>query len=215
MQACIQIFSRNMIQNETLAASISNATGLPCECIDTLPFPESGPGDGRRMVLIDWQQLNGDSLWDAIEHVSAEQLQGMGTVIFNVPAGLDIERQALDRGVRGVFRQNQPFKLLMRGISAVLEGEFWYSRRTISEHLLRSRSTQAAPKMANVGKELLSAREREVLLLIAQGLSNDEVADKLCISLSTVKKHLCNIYGKLKISNRIQAAFWAVQNLKN
>ncbi|EMG37495.1 CheY-like receiver domain and an HTH DNA-binding domain containing response regulator [Desulfocurvibacter africanus PCS] len=167
------------------------------------------------MVLIDWQQLDGDTRWDALGDVIGGPMQTMDTVLFNVPTGLDIERQALERGVRGIFRQNQPLKLLMRGITAVLEGELWYSRRAISERLRQNQLTQASPKRASAGKEMLSAREREVLLLIAQGLSNDEVGDKLCISLSTVKKHLCNIYAKLKISNRIQAAFWAVQNLKN
>ncbi|WP_043806004.1 helix-turn-helix transcriptional regulator [Desulfocurvibacter africanus] len=215
MRASIQIFSRNMIQNEMLAASISSATGLSCECIDVFPPAQGGPEIGQRMVLIDWQQLDGDTRWDALGDVIGGPMQTMDTVLFNVPTGLDIERQALERGVRGIFRQNQPLKLLMRGITAVLEGELWYSRRAISERLRQNQLTQASPKRASAGKEMLSAREREVLLLIAQGLSNDEVGDKLCISLSTVKKHLCNIYAKLKISNRIQAAFWAVQNLKN
>ncbi len=204
-----------MIQNEMLANSISSVTGLPCECIDALSPAQCRAESGRRVVLIDWQQLEDESGWDAIGRFIGEPMGITDAVLFNVPAGLDIERKALDRGVRGIFRQNQPLKLLMRGIAAVLEGELWYSRRVISERLRQSPPKQAAPKADGPGKESLSAREREVLLLIAQGLSNEEVGNKLCISLSTVKKHLCNIYAKLKIANRIQAAFWAVQNLKN
>ncbi len=52
---------------------------------------------------------------------------------------------------------------------------------------------------------LLSEREREVILLIAEGLSNQEIADRLFISLATVKTHINNIFNKLGVSNRMQA----------
>jgi LuxR family maltose regulon positive regulatory protein len=54
--------------------------------------------------------------------------------------------------------------------------------------------------------EPLSAREIEVLALMAQGLSNDEIARRLVLSLSTVKWHSANIYGKLGVKNRTEAA---------
>jgi LuxR family maltose regulon positive regulatory protein len=53
--------------------------------------------------------------------------------------------------------------------------------------------------------EPLTAREREVLCLIAAGLKNQEIADRLVISVATVKRHVTNIYGKLGVSRRIQA----------
>ena len=53
--------------------------------------------------------------------------------------------------------------------------------------------------------EPLSPREREVLQLLGQGLSNAEIAHKLAISTATVKVHTRNIYGKLAVSNRAQA----------
>jgi LuxR family maltose regulon positive regulatory protein len=53
--------------------------------------------------------------------------------------------------------------------------------------------------------EPLSKREREVLLLVAAGLRNQEIADQLVISVATVKRHLTNIYGKLGVSHRTQA----------
>src|SRR5690606_30157013 len=53
--------------------------------------------------------------------------------------------------------------------------------------------------------ELLSEREREVLRLLAQALSNQEIADELVVGVSTVKKHINHIYNKLGINNRIQA----------
>lgn len=56
----------------------------------------------------------------------------------------------------------------------------------------------------------LTERENSVLLNLAQGLTNEEIADKLHISVHTVKAHLEAIYDKLSVSNRVQAAMKAV-----
>ena len=59
--------------------------------------------------------------------------------------------------------------------------------------------------LASTLVEPLSEREREVLTLIAQGLSNQQIADALIVSVGTVKKHLNNIFGKLAVESRTQA----------
>jgi ATP/maltotriose-dependent transcriptional regulator MalT len=51
----------------------------------------------------------------------------------------------------------------------------------------------------------LSARETEVLLLVAAGQSNQEIAEQLCLALNTVKRHVYNIYAKLDVKKRTQA----------
>jgi DNA-binding NarL/FixJ family response regulator len=51
----------------------------------------------------------------------------------------------------------------------------------------------------------LTEREREVLVLIAQGVSNKEIAEKLVISMKTVSNHITNIFGKLQVADRAQA----------
>ena len=53
--------------------------------------------------------------------------------------------------------------------------------------------------------EALTEREREVLQLVVDGLTNQEIADRLVISLGTVKRHISNIYGKMGVSHRTQA----------
>lgn len=57
----------------------------------------------------------------------------------------------------------------------------------------------------NVKQEVLSQREKEVLQVLATGASNKEIGEQLCISVSTVKTHIINIYSKLGVSNRIEA----------
>jgi len=59
--------------------------------------------------------------------------------------------------------------------------------------------------------EPLSERELEVLVLIVSGLSNQEIADQLFVQLSTVKKHVSNIFGKLGVTSRTQAILAARQ----
>ena len=60
---------------------------------------------------------------------------------------------------------------------------------------------------------VLTKRESEILVTIAGGASNEEVADKFFISPHTVKSHLYNIFKKVGVSNRLQAALWARRNL--
>ena len=59
-------------------------------------------------------------------------------------------------------------------------------------------------------KNKLTERERNVLFYLSTGLTNDEIADKIHISVHTVKAHLESIYDKLGVSNRVQAAMKAV-----
>lgn len=57
----------------------------------------------------------------------------------------------------------------------------------------------------------LSEREKEVLVCLCNGMSNKEIAAELCLSMRTVKKHLSNIYPKIHVADRTQAAIYAIK----
>ena len=62
-------------------------------------------------------------------------------------------------------------------------------------------------------KTSLTAREIEILTLVSMGSTNEEISAKMFISTNTVKTHLYNIFKKINVGNRLQAALWAAANL--
>ncbi len=74
---------------------------------------------------------------------------------------------------------------------------------------------KAARRLSANETSVLSGREIEILGLVAQGAMNTDIAQTLYISRHTVKSHLYNIYKKIKVTNRLEAALWANENLHN
>jgi DNA-binding NarL/FixJ family response regulator len=80
----------------------------------------------------------------------------------------------------------------------------------VLRELVNRRQTQ--PVTAGRASELLTTREHEILLLLAQGMSNEEIARSLVVEVSTVKSHLARMMPKLGVRSRLHAAVWAYQN---
>jgi two-component system, NarL family, response regulator LiaR len=96
---------------------------------------------------------------------------------------------------------------LVQGIRQVQRGEPSL-HPTIARKLLRE---IAQPTDVLPAPESLTAREMEVLRLVAQGLSNQEIADHISVSEATVRAHVSSILGKLHLASRTQAALYAVR----
>ncbi len=118
----------------------------------------------------------------------------------------DFAIRALDAGARGILAKGASSTDLMKAIRVVRDGEIWARRRAIAtqmEHLAARRPQPAGERLA---QELLSEREREVLVHAATGLSNKELASRLRISEGTVKAHLTSIFQKLRVRGRTELA---------
>ncbi len=114
---------------------------------------------------------------------------------------------AIKAGASGYLLKDSSPDELVRAIRQVHRGEPSL-HPTIARKLLQEVARPVEPQPA---PEALTARELEVLRLIAQGLSNQEIADRLVVSEPTVRAHVSRILGKLHLASRTQAALYAVR----
>ena len=110
-----------------------------------------------------------------------------------------------EAGVAGYLQRQDSFAELLAVIQSVANGETLCSPR-VAATLLRRVATLAAGRRSPPEATNLTAREREVVQLIDQGMSNKEIARRLCIEVRTVKNHVHNILQKLQVRRRGEAA---------
>jgi len=108
--------------------------------------------------------------------------------------------EAVCLGVKGIVLKEMPSQLLIQCIRKVHAGEQWIERR--SARLAMDKMLQRESGSRELAR-ILTPREVELVRLIAKGLRNREIAEKLFISEGTVKIHLHNIYEKLKVDGRL------------
>ena len=121
--------------------------------------------------------------------------------------------QAMKFGTCGIVLKQTATDLLIKSIRKVHAGEIWLDSHTTAA-VMRQFSTglESAGGGGGKGRERspLSAREREIVALVAQGYKNKEMAEKMFISEQTVKNHLHNIFDKLGVSDRLELALYAI-----
>lgn len=116
--------------------------------------------------------------------------------------------KAVDIGVDGYILKDSESAELKKAIFSIVEGENY-----IQPSLIPALNSKMIEKNRDEGKiESLTKRELEVLKLLAVGMYNKEVAEKLNISERTVKNHVSNIFKKIEVTDRTQAAVFAIRN---
>ncbi|MEU2653921.1 response regulator [Streptomyces sp. NPDC127049] len=121
--------------------------------------------------------------------------------------------QALRAGASGFLLKDASARQLAEGVRVVAAGEALLAptvtKRLITEFARSADTAPKAPAVAQIGE--LTERETEVLVLIAQGLSNQEIAGHLVVAESTIKTHVSRILVKLGLRDRTQAAVFAYE----
>lgn len=116
--------------------------------------------------------------------------------------------KAVDIGINGYVLKDSESSELKKAIFAIVDGETY-----IQPSLIPALNAKRIEKNEDEEKiDSLTKRELEVLKLLAVGMYNKEVAEKLNISERTVKNHVSNIFKKLEVTDRTQAAVFAIRN---
>ncbi|MFD0413447.1 response regulator [Streptomyces sp. NPDC127108] len=121
---------------------------------------------------------------------------------------------ALAAGACGFLVKDTPPPQLLDGVRRAARGEAPFSQAALDRIVARALHTGTAPpaRSAATPPAGLTPREREVLSLLGQGLSNKEIGDRLHLGVTTVKTHVANLMAKTGCDNRIRLAVLAVQS---
>jgi DNA-binding NarL/FixJ family response regulator len=152
------------------------------------------------VVLMDLRMPEMDGV-TAIAHIKAQQPETHVLVLTTYDTDADILR-AVEAGATGYLLKDVPREELFRAIRAAARGE------TV---LAPAVATRLVGQVRTPPEEALSAREIEVLSLVARGASNKEIGRQLHISEATVKSHLIHIFGKLGVADRTAAVTTALK----
>ncbi|MCF8020212.1 MAG: response regulator transcription factor [Vallitaleaceae bacterium] len=129
-------------------------------------------------------------------------------IILTIHNEVEYLYKAVEIGVKGYVLKDSESDVLIRAIRSVYEGET-YIQPNMASLLFKKMNNDETGAVHNTR---LTKREVEVLKLITEGLLNKEIAHRLCISEKTVKNHVSNIFKKIEVSDRTQAAVFAIKN---
>jgi LuxR family transcriptional regulator of csgAB operon len=211
----VYIISPVSLQTELLLYVIKSEIGTKCSIFcregESLSFQDNSDirdNMQNRLFLIDTADSDFDELLNSI--AIDKFPPGSRFALFNLDGNAGVEKKALAQNIRGFFYKDDRFDIFLKGIRAIFRGEIWLPRNMLLRCVLDGINDK---KLAIEKKTALSSREIEILTLVSMGSTNEEIANKLCISTNTVKTHLYNIFKKIKVENRLQAALWAGANL--
>lgn len=119
----------------------------------------------------------------------------------------DYYNHMIDAGVKGFLLKDSNISEVKEGIQQVYEGGNYFSQELLYQIIQRIKTRETEVRNAN-----LSKREREILQLICQGQSNQEIADNLFISKRTVDKHRANLLSKTNSKNTASLVMYAIKN---
>ena len=169
-----------------------------CEVLGTADGERSGFELVERVdpdvVVVDVTLADGDGI--TLTRRLLEARADRGVVIYTGSSDEEHLLDGLDSGARGYALKEGSLDELVEAIGVVAGGGSYVDPR-LTRSLLSPKATQRQPSLSN--------REREIMSLLAEGLTGEEVADRLFLSAETVKTHVRNAMNKLEARNRVHA----------
>jgi LuxR family transcriptional regulator, positive regulator of biofilm formation len=194
------------LQSEMMAYVLKRKTGVRCDTaanVSDVSLICGNEGGGINLLLLD---CSGISAQPFVETAQA-QLPESVLCLYN-PEDDGALGQLIGK-IKGLFIEGSSIDQLVRGIRAVLAGRLWLPREIIDRYILNPEGVSFRRREVSP----LSRKETQILGMVATGVPNRLIASELGLSTHTVKTHLYKIFKKLNVSNRVQAAKWATENL--
>lgn len=208
------IIGPRRLQNELIATCLEKETGNPCILVGNInQIPTENPKTNLKPRLLFWDCHEKDSkklLAELRTYNKKKKKASNQIVFFNVSSNLEFGKRFVLKGIHGFIYEHDSLDIFLKGVRAVLDGKLWLSRDMMTQYIFEDSGSDRSSK--SIGGKL-TERQTEILALVAVGATNDEIADRLCISPHTVKTHLYKVFKKINVPNRVQAAFWAAKNL--
>lgn len=143
----------------------------------------------------------------AIDEMVASERVG-SLVLYTWAASAEMVQEARRRGLGGVITKAEPVDALVDALRRAHAGEF-----VVSEHFGVPPTAGSSEPRSWPGREQgLTSREAEVIGLITQGLSNQEIAERLYLSINSIKSYIRSAYRTMGVSTRAQAVLWGVDH---
>jgi len=205
----VVVVGRSNLQNKLLADLVDQFSGCSC-VLRTFADLNSVPDSATALVLLDIEGMPAHAVAASLELLSTGELcRSIGVI--NAEETVAFDQIVMWPGVKGMFFRETSKEDLIKGIQAIFSGDYWLPRKILCAYLERTRSSQR-PAAAEVNT--LTRKEIETLKLVASGNSTHNIARMLNVSPHTVKTHIYNLFRKIRVSNRVQAAHWAQQNIE-
>ena len=122
---------------------------------------------------------------------------------------LDAYQQVVQSGAHGVLLKSVSPEEMLIAFDKVHSGEMWFSRTMLAKVLWTMLQPKQAPSPEEQRITRLTAREREIITLVGDGMKNHEIGERLSLSHSTVRHHLTSIYSKLDVEDRLELLIFA------
>ncbi|MFP5264561.1 MAG: LuxR C-terminal-related transcriptional regulator [Blastocatellia bacterium] len=155
-------------------------------------------------ILLYSFDAHSDGELDGISKLSAAA-DNTRVLVLTAARDQDLYNRIMRAGARGVVLKDQSVSALVKAIKKINAGEAWLDRTTTA-CVLGAMSREIAAQVSRLEMQAvaaLTAREREVVSLIAEGLKNRVIAERLFISEATVRHHISSIFAKLGVSDRV------------
>jgi two-component system nitrate/nitrite response regulator NarL len=139
-----------------------------------------------------------------------------GARVIVVTGGRDLEahQRAISHGAMGLVLKQDAVEHVTRAVKQVYNGDVWFNRsmmlKVITGMAQASAVKKPDPEAAKI--KSLTEREREVIGLVGEGLKNKVIADRLCISETTVRHHLTSVFAKHEVSDRLELVIYAFKH---